>query len=272
MADFKQEVKILYPFLPEGLVDLFVEKYIDFDKNINLALNAVRQDTNYDNFFPGNKRADGSVRLSESEYGSVLESYKDSLREYGINPDVFADNYGQLVQGDVSPTEFKSRLNTVYSGIEQNIPEVKEYYATNFGIDLSDESIFAAAVDTTIGDAILSGQITQAQIGGEAEARGFAIDQTQIERLQRFGVTQRQAREAFQSAQIQVPRIQELQQRGGVTPEDPFDVEDFVEAAVFRSPEEIEQVRLLEAEEETRFTPLTGPARRGGRVTGLTQQ
>ena len=64
MADFKQEVKILYPFLPEGLVDLFVEKYIDFDKNINLALNAVRQDTNYDNFFPGNKRADGSVRLS----------------------------------------------------------------------------------------------------------------------------------------------------------------------------------------------------------------
>ena len=41
---------------------------------------------------------------------------------------------------------------------------------------------------------------------------------------------------------------------------------------MFRSPEEIEELRVLEAEEETRFTPLTGPARRGGRVTGLTQQ
>ena len=98
--------------------------------------------------------------------------------------------------------------------------------------------------------------------------------QQQIERLQRFGVTQRQARETFQAAQIQVPRIQQLQQRGGreVAEEDLFDVEDFTEAAVFRTPEELEQVRVLEAEEETRFTPLTGPARRGGRVTGLTQQ
>ena len=82
--------------------------------------------------FVNEYNTDGSVRLSEAEYGSVLESYKDSLRTFGINPDVFADNFGQLVEGDVSPTEFKSRLNTVYSGIEQNIPEVKEYYATNF--------------------------------------------------------------------------------------------------------------------------------------------
>ena len=141
MANFKEEVKVLYPFLPDGLVDLFVEKYIDFDKNINLALNAVRADANYDNYFPGNKRADGSVRLSEAEYGSVVDSYKDDLRKFGINPDLFTNNFQQLIEGDVSPTEFQSRLNTVYSGIEQNIPEVKEYYATNFGIDLSDESI-----------------------------------------------------------------------------------------------------------------------------------
>jgi len=120
----------------------------------------------------------------------------------------------------------------------------------------------------------LSGQIAQSQIGGEAEARGFELDQTQIERLQRFGVTQRQARETFQAAQIQVPRIQELQQRGGreVAEEDLFDVEEFTEAAVFRSPEELEEIRVLEAEEQTRFTPLTGAARRGRRVTGLTQE
>jgi len=274
MADFQAEVRALYPFLPEGLVNLFIEKYIDFDKNVNLALGAVRQDESYSNFFPGNQRADGSVRLSEAEYGSVLESYQDSLRTFGINPDVFADTFGELVEGDVSPTEFKSRLNTVYSGIEQNIPEVKEYYATNFGIDLSDESIFAAAVDPTLGDAILSGQITQAQIGGEAESRGIAISQPQIERLQRFGVTQREARELFQAATVEVPRIQELQARGGreVAEEDVFGVEEFTEAAVFRTPEEREELRVLEAEEASRFSPVGGPARRGRRVLGLVEE
>lgn len=274
MADFITEAKALYPFLPEALLTLFEDKYIEFDKNIDLALGAVRQDTSYDNFFPGNKRADGSIRLSEAEYGAVIESYKDDLKKFGVNPDIFADNFDQLIAGDVSPTEFQSRLNTVYSGIEQNIPEVKQYYADNFNIDLSTESIFAAAVDTTVGDAILSGQILQSQIAGEAAASGFNILQSEVERLQRFGLTQSQARQAFQTAQLEIPRIQELQTRGGrqVAQEDVFGVEEFTEAAVFRSPEELEEIKLLEAEEASRFTPTGGAARRGGRVTGLTQQ
>tara|TARA_R100001460_G_scaffold101080_1_gene144916 strand:+ start:8773 stop:9597 length:825 start_codon:yes stop_codon:yes gene_type:complete len=274
MADFITQARALYPFLPEALLSLFEEKYIEFDKNLDLALGAVRQDDNYDNFFPGNKRADGSVRLSESEYGAVIESYKDDLRKFGVNPDIFADNFGQLVEGDVSPSELQSRLNTVYSGIEQNIPEVQQYYADNFGIDLSTESIFAAAVDTDIGDAILSGQITQSQIAGEAIARDIQISQTEIERLQRFGLGQQQARQLFQTAQQEVPRLQELQTRGGrqVAQEDVIGVEEFTEAAVFRSPEELEEIKLLEAEEASRFTPIGGAARRGGRVTGLTQQ
>jgi hypothetical protein len=272
MADFKAEVQALYPFLPEGLVDLFIEKYIDFDKNVNLALGAVRQDTSYTNYFPGNQRADGSVRLSEAEYGSVLESYKDSLRTFGINPDVFADNFGQLVEGDVSPTEFKSRLNTVYSGIEQNIPEVKEYYATNFGIDLSNESIFAAAVDPTIGDAILSGQITQAQIGGEAEARGFQISQPQIERLQRFGVTQQQARETFKVAEQQLEQLQSLEAQRGIVEEERIGLQEFTEAAVFGESEDIERIRRLREEQAAEFTPTVGAVRRGRRVLGLVEE
>ena len=273
MADFLTEAKALYPFLPEGLLTLFQEKYVEFDKNIDLALGAVRQDTQYDNYFPGNKRADGSIRISEVAYGAVIESYKDSLSKFGVNPDVFADNFGQLIEGDVSPTEFQSRLNTVYSGIEQNIPEVKEYYATNFGIDLSEESIFAAAVDTTVGDAILSGQITQAQIAGEATARGMSLPQAQLEKLQRFGVTQQDARQIFQAAQQEVPRLQQLQRRGGraVSEEDIFELEEFTEAGVYKDPEEIEQIKMLEAEEKSRFSPIGGAARRGGRVTGLTQ-
>jgi len=38
MANFEQEVKTLYPFLPDALVDLFIEKYIDFDKMITMII------------------------------------------------------------------------------------------------------------------------------------------------------------------------------------------------------------------------------------------
>ena len=78
----------------------------------------------------------------------------------------------------------------------------------------------------------------------------------------------------FQTAQQEVPRLQELQTRGGrqVSHEDVFSVEEFTEAAVFRSPEELEELRVLEAEEAARFSPVGGPARRGRRVQGLVQE
>ena len=72
--------------------------------------------------------------------------------------------------------------------------------------------------------------------------------------------------------QAELPRLQELQARGGVEEPEEFTLEQFTEAAVFQSPEELEQIKLLEAEEATRFTPLTGAARRGRRVQGLVQE
>jgi hypothetical protein len=40
---------------------------------------------------------------------------------------------------------------------------------------------------------------------------------------------------------------------------------------VFQSPDESEELRLLESEEASRFSPIGGPARQGSRVTGLTE-
>ena len=41
-------------------------------------------------------------------------------------------------------------LHTVYRGIQENIPQVQQFYADNFGIDLDEQSIFAAgALDPT---------------------------------------------------------------------------------------------------------------------------
>jgi hypothetical protein len=76
----------------------------------------------------------------------------------------------------------------------------------------------------------------------------------------------------FTTAQAELPRLQELQARGGVEQPEQFTLEQFTEAAVFQSPEELEEIRLLEAEEQSRFTPIGGAARRGRRVTGLIEE
>tara|TARA_R100000664_G_scaffold25939_1_gene36041 strand:- start:166 stop:990 length:825 start_codon:yes stop_codon:yes gene_type:complete len=274
MDEFLQLAKSLFPYLPDDVINKYVDYYAESDRNIDVALGKLRQDPIYDDYFPGNKRADKTVRYNEAEYLAVKESYKLSLEDFGLNPELFDDTFSNLIAGDVSPSEFKTRVGIVFEGIKSNIPQVKEFYSANYGIDLTDEAIFASAIKPELGEQILNKQIAVSQIGGEARRAGFGdtISLEKAQELQAAGITQAQARQLFQEAQLEVPRIQELQARGGRQVDDVFGVEDFTEAAVFRSPEELEQVRVLEAEEQTRFTPLTGPARRGGRVTGLTQQ
>jgi hypothetical protein len=128
------------------------------------------------------------------------------------------------------------------------------------------------ALDPTVGEDIVSGKITAAQIGGEARRAGFTISLEEAERIQRSGLTQQEARTLLlQQAQTELPRIQELQEREGRQPVGQFGLTEFTEAAVFQSPEELEEIRRLEREEESRFAPVGGAARTGSRVTGLTE-
>ena len=274
MDEFLQLAKSLFPYLPDDVINKYVDYYAESDRNIDVALGKLRQDPIYDDYFPGNKRADKTVRYNEAEYLAVKESYKLSLEDFGLNPELFDDTFSNLIAGDVSPSEFKTRVGIVFEGIKSNIPQVKEFYSANYGIDLTDEAIFASAIKPELGEQILNKQIAVSQIGGEARRAGFGdtISLEKAQELQAAGITQAQARQLFQEAQLEVPRIQELQARGGRQVDDVFGVEDFTEAAVFRSPEELEEVRVLEAEEASRFTPTTGPARRGRRVQGLVQE
>ena len=274
MDEFLHLAKSLFPYLPDDVINKYVDYYAESDRNIDVALGKLRQDPIYDDYFPGNKRADKTVRYNEAEYLAVKESYKLSLEDFGLNPELFDDTFSNLIAGDVSPSEFKTRVGIVFEGIKSNIPQVKEFYSANYGIDLTDEAIFASAIKPELGEQILNKQIAVSQIGGEARRAGFGdtISLEKAQELQAAGITQAQARQLFQEAQLEVPRIQELQARGGRQVDDVFGVEDFTEAAVFRSPEELEEVRVLEAEEASRFTPMTGPARRGRRVQGLVQE
>jgi len=284
MEEFLKEARALLPWLPESLIRIYATAYSE-NQNSDVALSTVRQSEDYETYFPKNIRIDGTIRLSESDYASVKESYGLTIEDYGMNKDYFENTFATLIEKGISPNEFRQRVASASDGITQNIPAVREYYATNFNLDLNDNQILASVIDPDIGQAIIEGRITQAQIGGEAQARGFNLNADEVQALERAGLTQAQARQLFAAAEQEVPRLATLARRfepesidetetvtpGGLTEREGYDIEEFVEAQVFGSAEEKERVRRLQAQEESLSSPIGGAARKGGRVTGLTQ-
>ena len=275
MATYAELAQSLYPNMPPDVLALFANEWARTG-DPQVAIAEVRRSPAYEIAFPGNKRPDGTVKFDEVTYTGLKESYIGTLQEYGIprntSVDLLTDRFTGLIEGEVSAREFAQRVDAVYQGIQENIPEVTEFYRENFGLELTPEAIFVGALDPTVGEEIVAGRITTAQIGGEAARAGFQISGDFAQRLQRAGISQAQARQLFTTAQAELPRLQELQARGGVEAPKQFTLEQFTEAAVFQSPEELEQIRLLEREEESRFAPIGGAARRGRRVTGLVEE
>lgn len=287
MDEFLRQARALLPWLPESLVQIYADSFAE-TQNADIAIAEVRKSEEYDQVFPKNKRDDGTVRLSEQDYAAVKESYGLTIEDYGLNPEFFQGTFADLIEVGVSPNEFRARVEAARSGIVENVPAVKEYYRTNFGMDLNDNQIFASIIDPAVGEAIIEGRITQAQIGGEAQARGFQLSTEEVQALERAGLTQSQARQLFAAAEAEVPRLANLTRRfdqveevqigtEDMTPEGlverpGYDIEEFIQAQVFGSAEEKERIKRLESEEESLFTPITGAARRGRRVQGLVQE
>ena len=275
MEELLQKARALYPGLPDSFINLYVQ-YWEQTGDPQQAISKTRQDPAYDTIFPGNKTDRGQIRYDEVTYFALEDSYISTLAEYGVpratSINLLQDRFVSLLENEVSANEFQQRVAAVYRGVQENIPQVKTFYADNFGIDLDEQSIFLGALDPSVGEDIVAGKITTAQIGGEAARAGFTISLEEARRIQQFGLSQAEARRLFTQAQTQIPQIQELQEREGRTTDEVFDLDDFTEAVVFQGPEELEEIRRLQRSEESRFSPVGGPARRGGRVTGLTEQ
>jgi hypothetical protein len=200
MEELLQKARALYPGLPDSFINLFVQ-YWEQTGDAQQAISQTRQDPSYDTIFPGNKTERGQIRYDEVTYFALEDSYIGTLAEYGIpratSLNILQDRFVSLLENEVSANEFQQRVAAVYRGVQQNIPEVQSFYANNFGIDLDEQSIFLGALDPSVGEDIVAGKITTAQIGGEATRAGFTISLDEARRIQQFGLSQAEARRLF---------------------------------------------------------------------------
>ena len=274
MATYLEEAEILYPNLSGTFLQLFAAAWAKSGNAAN-AIAEVRLTDEYKTEFPGNYNPEtGQVRYNEVTYKALEQSYIGTLAEYGIPREtskvLLAPQFVQLLEGEVSAREFQQRVSAAYEGIVDNIQGVQNFFSTNYNVDLTPEAIFMGALDPAVGEEIVSGRITASQIGGEASRAGFTITRSDAENLRRAGLTQEQARQLYTAAQTQLPRLRDAQSivEPGATP---ITLEEFTQAVVFQDPEQLENLRRIEAEEKSLFTPIGGPARQGARVTGLVE-
>lgn len=264
-----EQAKGLYPYLDDRLIRLFLNKYAE-SGNERLALAEMRADPIMNDIYPGIKRTDGSLRMTEQEYVAAVDNMKATVRTYNLNPNEFADDIVNAISGDVSPLEFRQRMEAGYEGVVNNIPQVKEAYLKNFGIDLPDESIFAMFVSPNVATKILEGQIRASQVLGEAEAAGFSGITAKIgQSLVQQGLSQEGARKGFGQAALTLGGIQSAQARFG---RERQTATEYVQATQLGVAEELQQLQNVLQQVSSESAAVLGAAKtQTGQVVGLTE-
>jgi len=195
-----QTAKSLYSFFNQDLLNEYADAWVrtgDPTRSIGI----LRQTATWEKEFGYLKRDDGSLIMSELDAVSNIASYKNTLFEYDIkDTTLFEQKFKDLIATEVSPLEFQQRIDLVYNQVVDEIPQVKELFAREYGIEASDEAIFGALINDDVEQGVLANQITTLQIEAEARAAGFQTTFARFEDLRRQGLTRERARSLYRGA------------------------------------------------------------------------
>lgn len=269
-VDYNQMAQFAAPWLPPELQQIYADAWAQHPNDPDLALDIMRAHPSYESYFPGNRRSDGSLRYDELGYVLFRKAFNNELIGYGLNPEFFGSQFMSLLTGDVAIPELAARLDAAYQGLVTNFDAVREYYAANFGLTLSNEAIFASALDPTIGEQVLDQRIAVSQIGGEAAIRGFNVGIEFATRIRAAGLGQKQSAALFGTASRQLPVLEQLARRHN-DPDDTFDLNEFVDANVFFDADQQQRTKRLLSQEAASFNRVDTErvTRDSTRLTGL---
>lgn len=257
-------------WLPDELITIWVDEWASSGNSL-LATNTMRASPEYQTYYPGNLNPNGTPKMSEAEYEVEIQSYMDTVESAGLDPNLWSrEDYARLVEGNVWADEWKQRVTGITVGVRQRSDEVRAYYADAYGIQPTDAEIIASIMDPALGDARIAERIRIAEIGGAAAEKGFDVDTSLADRLENIGLDYTQAEALFREAGVSLPALDRLSRRHR-DPVDSFDLNNYLDAAAFGTPEAVMAVRRMAAAEVSQFrSPRDSFVdRQTGSVTGL---
>ena len=236
--------------------------------SIDLAIAQGRASEDYAKTFPGIKREDGSLRMTEIQYLELKDAMKDSLRNYNLNPDIFQNEIIDAIQGDVDIKEFQGRLQFGYEQLINNRDIVLEVYRAEYGMDLTEEALFAMFISPEIATSVLENQILVSQILAEAEVADITLGKSTVQDFISAGISQEQARGLFRETE-------QLSGLTGVAAQMGQDLseEDIASGLAGLSPEQLGLIKSAEARSASQSSVQAGAATtQAGQVTGLIEE
>lgn len=261
------DAQALFPYFPGNILNIILNSWVD-SGSIDLAIAQGRASEDYAKTFPGIKREDGSLRMTEIQYLEVKDAMKDSLRNYNLNPDIFQNEIIDAIQGDVDIQEFQGRLQFGYEQLINNRDVVLEVYRAEYGMDLTEEALFAMFISPDIATSVLENQILVSQILAEAEVADITLGKSTVQDFISAGISQEQARGLFRETE-------QLSGLTGVAAQMGQDLseEDIASGLAGLSPEQLGLIKSAEARSASQSSVQAGAATtQAGQVTGLIEE
>ena len=167
--------------------------------------------------FAGNftRVKNGLNAISEAEYIANERAYAETLKSYGLGNMLSLnreDNYKKFadyIAGDVSPDEFKDRVKTVVTRVQNADPAIKSTLR-DFYPEITDNDLVGYFLNPKENLPKLQEKVTASEIGAAAKGAGLTTNVGTATDLARYGVDQAEAREGYSSIASVLPTATKL--------------------------------------------------------------
>jgi hypothetical protein len=153
--------------------------------------------------------------ISEAEYINLENSYANTLKAYGLgnmislNRDDNYKKFAEYIAGDISAVEFKDRVDTVVSRVQNSDPTIKATLKS-FYPEITDADLVGYFLNPKENLPKLQEKVTASEIGAAATGLGLTTNVGSATDLAKFGVDQRMAREGYSTIASVLPTATKL--------------------------------------------------------------
>jgi hypothetical protein len=255
-------------FKDYGLEELVpeIKRFMEEGLGKNQAAVELRKTTAYINRFRGNeiRRAAGLNVIDESTYLELENSYNETLRAFGlqgyfgIDRKASQSKMADIIGNDISATEFKDRIDTVVTRVNNADANIKTTLKSFYGIQ--DDDLVKYFLNPKENLPKLQEKVLSAEIGNEALKQNLLTDVTSATALAKLGITQEQARKGYEGIAAALPTATKL---GQIYGEEGINyTQKTAEEEVFGQLESAKRKRVRLAEKEVgSFSGTSGLAR-----------
>ena len=153
--------------------------------------------------------------LTPAEYLNIEDSYRQTLRAYGLTQFDTDDYVSQFIANDMSPAELSNRVATAVQRVKNADPAVSNMLKNYYGIGQND--LVAYVLDPNQQFQKIERQVAASEIGVAASRQGLNVGVPVAEQLAAQGITQAEAQRGYATIADILPTAEKLSDIYGST-------------------------------------------------------